>query len=182
MKRNLIKQKQKSFFYSFPKEHILDYGQREFDDKTLKDLKNFFQGHYDTNPPKKTDFPTNHLNDRGHATSHNHILFTNCDDANPPSTTNLATSRRSTERLCNHSCNLSCHDASQPCIHNQCSFCKDCMVEWANCSLHNPATGSQTAKDFDTFPKSAITTKPHDPQPPTRCPALPPRPEHKSHS
>ncbi len=36
------------FFYSFPKDHIQDYvylSQRSFDNDTLKDLKNFFQGH-----------------------------------------------------------------------------------------------------------------------------------------
>ncbi len=34
------------FFYSFPKDHIQDYvhhGQHSFDNKTLKDLKNFFR-------------------------------------------------------------------------------------------------------------------------------------------
>ncbi len=51
------------FFDSFLKEHIVDYvhhSQCNFDNETLHDLKNFFQGHYDTNPPKKTDCPSNH--------------------------------------------------------------------------------------------------------------------------
>ncbi len=46
------------FFYSFPKEHIQDYvyhGNFDFDLETFEDHKNFFQGNYDANPPKKTD-------------------------------------------------------------------------------------------------------------------------------
>ncbi len=51
------------FFYSFPKEHIQDYvhhGKRDFDIDTLEFLKNFFQGHYDANPPKKNNCTNDH--------------------------------------------------------------------------------------------------------------------------
>ena len=44
------------FFYSFPKENIQDYvchSQRNFDNKTIEDLKHFFQGHFDTNPSQE---------------------------------------------------------------------------------------------------------------------------------
>ncbi len=97
------------FFSSFPKEHIQDYvchSQCNFDDKTLKDFKHFFKGYYDTNPPKKTDCPTNRLNDRDHAPSRNCILFTNCDDANQSSATKPATSRHPAERPRDCSCSI----------------------------------------------------------------------------
>ncbi len=48
--------------------------------------------------------------------------------------------------------------------------------------MHNPATESQMAKDFNALRKSVITTKPCDPHPLNCCPALPPHRERKSHS
>ncbi len=72
-------------------------------------------------------------------------------------------------------------DGSLPRIWNQCGFCIDRSVEWADCSMHNPATESQTAKDFDTMHKSAQSLKPCDPNPPTHHSVSPPQRERKSH-
>ncbi len=88
------------FFYSFHREHIQDYichSQCKFDDKTLEDLKNFFQGNYDTNTPKKNEPQTNCQNDKGQASSQNCVLFTNHDDANPPTEMNTTSSCCHTE-------------------------------------------------------------------------------------
>ncbi len=115
-----------------------------------KDLKNFFQGHFDTNTPKKNDCPNNHQPDRGQPSSRNCITFTPCDDAHPPSTTNPAFSCHSSE--CPHgcSCSIPCCDTCLPGLNNPCRFCKDCAVKWTDCSMHNPATGSQTTKGSPT--------------------------------
>ncbi len=87
----------------------------------------------------------------------------------------------SSEHPCNCSCSIPCRDASPPRLNNRCSFCKDCTVEWADCSMHNPAAGSLTAKDFDALCKSAHT-KSRDPQSTSCCPTSPPRHERESHS
>ncbi len=55
MKKKLMMTKPRSSSYSFPKEDIQNYvyhGNCVFKQETLEDLKNFFQGNYDTNPQK----------------------------------------------------------------------------------------------------------------------------------
>ncbi len=76
MKRHFTIKKSRSFFYSFPKEYIQDYvyhSQSDFDKDSLEDLKNFFQDHYDANPPKKTDCK-DHEGDKGQPPCCNQLL------------------------------------------------------------------------------------------------------------
>ena len=66
------------FFYAFPVTQIQDYvrhGQRNFDQETIEDLKNFFQGHFDAAPPKKNDKPTNRRNERSQSSSRSRVSF-----------------------------------------------------------------------------------------------------------
>ncbi len=87
-----------------------------------------------------------------------------------------------TEWLHKQSCSGQHHDDSPPCACNQCGFCKDRTIEWNDCTMHNPATGSQTAKDFDAMHKSTQTSKLLDNQSSTRRPASLPCHERNSHS
>ncbi len=68
------------------------------------------------------------------------------------------------------------------CAHNQCRFCKNLTIKWNDCIMHNPATGLQTAKDFDTMCKSAQSSKLLDTKPSKHHPASLLRREHDSHS
>ncbi len=85
--KELVNVKDKvSFFYSFPKEHINNYihhGNCDYDSKILEDLKIFFQGHYNANPPKQPD----QCNNQGQASCCNHTMSTPCDSA--PDTTTI---------------------------------------------------------------------------------------------
>ena len=74
------------------------------------------------------------------------------------------------------------HDGSPPHHCNISSFCKDDFIEWADCTMHNPATGSQTAKDFDAMHKSAKPSKPCESSSSAKCSASPPHRECNSHS
>ena len=169
------------FLYAFPNDQIQDYvhhGQRNFDNETIEDIKNFFQGHFDANPPKKTDKPNNRRNERSQSSSRNRVSFVNRDNANSLSST-APNSRRPNDQSRDRSRPPHRDDASSSDIRNQCGFCKDRNIEWADCTMHNPTTGSQTAKDFDAMRKSA---QPSRPQPTTRRPASPPRRERERHS
>ncbi len=73
------------FFYAFPAAQIQDYvchGQRNYDQETIEDLKNFFQGHFDAAPPKKNDKPINRRNNRSQSSAHSRISFSDQDNAN----------------------------------------------------------------------------------------------------
>ncbi len=64
------------------------------------------------------------------------------------------------KRPCNRSCSVHQHAASLPHPCNQCSFFNEtCAIEWVECKMPNPATGSQIAKDVDTLHKTANPTK-----------------------
>ncbi len=75
-------------------------------------------------------------------------------------------------------------DASLPQMYNQCGVCKDtCTIEWTDCKMHNPATGTQMAKDFNKLFKNAKSPKPCAPVSlSTHCSNLPPRCNCTTHS
>ncbi len=134
-----------------PKERINDYihqGNRDFDYETSEDIKNFFQSPYNATPPKQPDCH----NDQGQASHCNLTICTPCDNesdtaaaANPPSCCS-----NDLPHDHNH-CNIPC-DASPPYVCHQCSFCND--IEWAKCKMQNPATGTQTSKDYNALHKA----------------------------
>ncbi len=169
------------FLYAFPNDQVQDYvhhGQRNFDNETIEDIKNFFQGHFDANPPKKHDKPNNRRNDRSQSSSRNRVSFANRDNTNSSSST-ATNSRRPNDQSRDRSRSIHRDEATSADIRNQCGFRKDRNIEWTDCTMHNPTTGSQTAKDFDAMRKSA---QPARPQPSNRRPASPPRRERERHS
>ncbi len=67
---------------------------------------------------------------------------------------------------------------------NQCCFCKDThTIEWTDCKMHNPTTGTQMTKDFDEFCKITKNPKPCEPASlSTHCSNLLPCCDHPTHS
>ncbi len=74
------------------------HGQRNFDNKIIENLKNFFQGHFDAAPPTKNDKPNNHCIDQSQSSGRSRVLFTNCDDTNSSAELKTASSRCSSEQ------------------------------------------------------------------------------------
>ncbi len=80
MKRNLTMTKPRLLFFIYFQKSTSRISQRNFDDKTLKDLKNYFQGHYNANPPKRIDRSNDPCNDKGPASHCNQNNSTHCED------------------------------------------------------------------------------------------------------
>ncbi len=158
----------------------------------------FFHGHYDINLPKKNDCTNDLHNNKNPSSWRNHGAFMPCD--NTKDAANPVSSSHTNDQPCDWSCSNQCPDTSLPGASNQCGFYKDRTIEWTDCTMHDPATGSQITKDFEALCKSAQPSKPCDPhlstwhpkstQPSkpcdlhlsTQCPTLPPHCNCDSHS
>ena len=150
------------FFYAFPSKHVQEYlrqDHRNFDNETLESLKEFFQNLFDAEGDShiKKQPPRNER-----ASSRRAHHSTGRDSrGDRDGRGDASSSNRSTRERGSSSHSERRRVDSPPPVRNACGFCKGTRsIEWADCTMHNPATGTQTAKDFDALRKSNSSSKP----------------------
>ncbi len=131
------------FFHSFPQDHIRDclfHGHCDFNTDIMKDLKNFFQGHFDAIYPRKNCFE-----DKDQASHCQKVSFTNHDISNNDASSSNSSSCWSPNLQLLLLWSATWHQSAT--VQNPCGFCKDTYtIKWAHCKMHNPVTGTKTAK------------------------------------